>query len=209
MPTTRSARTSLGRVQAAALVRFDSSQNEFVEPSPTASAMSPLPSPTMRKTRGSSKRKVEATAVEETLKAKRGRKAVTSPPPRSPSPAKGILRPISFETNTRGLTLSPPTCPAPPSPSDAMPATPLDAPQASAIAHPPLKSDPPAMVPAELSFDFEKAKNHLISVDGRFAEIFKRLKCRPFENLAQIDPFQTLTHSILYVSSSLHRGVPG
>ncbi|EIN12006.1 DNA glycosylase [Punctularia strigosozonata HHB-11173 SS5] len=53
------------------------------------------------------------------------------------------------------------------------------------------------LVPAVLTFSFEGAKRHLISVDGRFADVFAKMKCRPFQNLERVDPFRTLTQSIL------------
>ncbi|KAI8972201.1 DNA glycosylase [Trametes punicea] len=53
------------------------------------------------------------------------------------------------------------------------------------------------LVPAVLTFSFEEAKAHLISVDPRFEEVFRRVKCKPFEHLERVDPFRTLAHSIL------------
>ncbi|CAE6510511.1 unnamed protein product [Rhizoctonia solani] len=55
----------------------------------------------------------------------------------------------------------------------------------------------PALIPATLTFSFEQAKEHLIKADGRFEGIFRELKCRPFEQLEPVDPFQTLVTSIL------------
>ncbi|EPQ57693.1 hypothetical protein GLOTRDRAFT_38343 [Gloeophyllum trabeum ATCC 11539] len=49
---------------------------------------------------------------------------------------------------------------------------------------------PQAFVPAVLTFSFEDAKKHLISVDPRFEDIFERLKCKPFEHLERVDPFR-------------------
>jgi DNA-3-methyladenine glycosylase II len=199
MPTTRSARLSLTHVQAAALVRFDSSQNEVVEPSPTVTDASVIPSPVVtRVTRAGSKRKTggenaDASGSASTPKPKRARKGKLEAS-REASPGKSILKPVSFETDTRGLSLDPPAVPAPPSPSDAQPATPLEAPPVTLV--PPA---PQALVPAELAFDFAQAKRHLIAADKRFEEVFKRLKCRPYEDLTRIDPFRTLTQSILYV----------
>ncbi|KAJ3529786.1 hypothetical protein NM688_g7806 [Phlebia brevispora] len=62
---------------------------------------------------------------------------------------------------------------------------------------PPRDATPPVLVPAQLTFSFEDAKQHLIDADSRFEDIFARMKCRPFEHLEQVDPFRTLTHSIL------------
>ncbi|TCD59784.1 hypothetical protein EIP91_011467, partial [Steccherinum ochraceum] len=53
------------------------------------------------------------------------------------------------------------------------------------------------LVPATLTFSFEKAKQHLISADPRFEDIFDKMKCKPFEHLEQFDPFSTLASSIL------------
>ena len=47
-----------------------------------------------------------------------------------------------------------------------------------------------AMVPAELTFSFDEAKNHLIQADSRFEVIFNTLGCRPFEQLERVDPFR-------------------
>ncbi|KAH9935612.1 DNA glycosylase [Fomitopsis serialis] len=60
--------------------------------------------------------------------------------------------------------------------------------------------DAPTLVPAVLTFSFEEAKQHLIGVDGRFEDVFKRLKCRPFEHLESVDPFRTLVNSIMQVA---------
>lgn len=46
------------------------------------------------------------------------------------------------------------------------------------------------MVPAVLTFDFELAKEHLISVDHRFQELFNKMTCKPFEHLEQVHPFR-------------------
>lgn len=46
------------------------------------------------------------------------------------------------------------------------------------------------LVPAELTFSFEEAKQHLIDVDPRFEHVFSRLQCRPFEQLERVDPFR-------------------
>ncbi|KAI0087997.1 DNA glycosylase [Irpex rosettiformis] len=53
------------------------------------------------------------------------------------------------------------------------------------------------LVPAVLTFSFEEAKRHLIKEDHRFGDIFDLVHCKPFEHLEQVDPFRTLTHSIL------------
>ncbi|CAE6356645.1 unnamed protein product [Rhizoctonia solani] len=59
----------------------------------------------------------------------------------------------------------------------------------------------PILIPAVLTFSFERAKEHLIKADGRFEKIFGELPCRPFEHLEPVDPFQTLVTSILYLGS--------
>ncbi|KAF8844730.1 DNA glycosylase [Paxillus ammoniavirescens] len=53
------------------------------------------------------------------------------------------------------------------------------------------------LVPAVLNFSFEAAKTHLINIDSRFAELFARLRCKPFEFLEQVHPFRSLVVSIL------------
>ncbi|KAG2015537.1 hypothetical protein CC2G_008801 [Coprinopsis cinerea AmutBmut pab1-1] len=54
-----------------------------------------------------------------------------------------------------------------------------------------------APVPAVLSFDFNEAMRHLITVDPRFQDLFDRMPCRPFEQLEQVHPFRALSISIL------------
>ena len=49
---------------------------------------------------------------------------------------------------------------------------------------------PLALVPAVLSFSFEEAKQHLIAVDARFADIFDKMQCRPFQQLERVHPFR-------------------
>ncbi|CAL1707100.1 unnamed protein product [Somion occarium] len=61
----------------------------------------------------------------------------------------------------------------------------------------PLDDPSRSLVPAELTFSFDDAKKHLISVDARFKILFDRLGCGPFEHLQQFDPFSTLAVSIL------------
>lgn len=53
------------------------------------------------------------------------------------------------------------------------------------------------MIPAALTFSFEAAKQHLISADSRFDDVFKRLPCGPYEKLDPVDPFKSLVTSIL------------
>ncbi|KAF9227445.1 DNA glycosylase [Gyrodon lividus] len=53
------------------------------------------------------------------------------------------------------------------------------------------------LVPAVLGFSFEDAKAHLVNIDSRFAELFTRLRCKPFEYLEQVHPFRSLVVSIL------------
>jgi DNA-3-methyladenine glycosylase II len=50
--------------------------------------------------------------------------------------------------------------------------------------------DASRMIPGKLGFDFNEAKRHLIRVDARFATLFERLNCKPFENLEAVDPFR-------------------
>lgn len=53
------------------------------------------------------------------------------------------------------------------------------------------------VLPAALCFSFEAAREHLINADSRFRDIFDKLPCRPFQHLEKVDPFRTLTTSIL------------
>ncbi|KAI9068248.1 DNA glycosylase [Trametes sanguinea] len=85
------------------------------------------------------------------------------------------------------------TAVAPPSGSKSAQATPV----AAVVPTPLPNPDGEELVPAVLTFSFEEAKRHLINVDPRFEEVFRRVKCRPFEHLERVDPFRTLAHSIL------------
>ncbi|KAF9531614.1 DNA glycosylase [Crepidotus variabilis] len=53
------------------------------------------------------------------------------------------------------------------------------------------------LLPPVLSFDFEEAKEHLIETDHRFAELFTKMKCNPYEVLEQVHPFRALSVSII------------
>jgi DNA-3-methyladenine glycosylase II len=46
------------------------------------------------------------------------------------------------------------------------------------------------LVPAVLTFDFQKAKRHLIHADHRFEDLFQRMTCKPFEQLERVHPFR-------------------
>jgi DNA-3-methyladenine glycosylase II len=48
----------------------------------------------------------------------------------------------------------------------------------------------PVLVPAVLSFSFEEAKRHLVGVDTRFADVFDKMQCRPFQQLQRLHPFR-------------------
>ncbi|KAK0226069.1 DNA glycosylase [Armillaria fumosa] len=62
---------------------------------------------------------------------------------------------------------------------------------------PPSSGAAPVLIPARLSFSFEDAKQHLISADPRFEDVFGKLKCTPFEDLEQVHPFRSLATSII------------
>lgn len=86
----------------------------------------------------------------------------------------------------------------------AVPATPLPAPaiQSATTAS---STDGTAVVDESeqisvrpsLSFDIDAAKKHLVSVDPRFANLFATLKCKPFEEESDLNPFRALCSSIL------------
>ncbi|KAF8712342.1 RabGAP TBC, partial [Rhizoctonia solani] len=59
----------------------------------------------------------------------------------------------------------------------------------------------PALIPAVLTFSFDKAKEHLIRADGRFEKIFKELPCRPFEHLEPVDPFHDRGQQISWLAA--------
>ncbi|KAF8513023.1 DNA glycosylase [Hysterangium stoloniferum] len=66
------------------------------------------------------------------------------------------------------------------------------------IPAPPLqKFESAELLPATLTFSFDAAKQHLIKSDSRFADMFEKIPCRPFEHLERVDPFRTLVTSIL------------
>ncbi|KAG5637038.1 hypothetical protein H0H81_006033 [Sphagnurus paluster] len=46
------------------------------------------------------------------------------------------------------------------------------------------------LLPAVLTFSCAEAKNHLISVDRRFTELFSKMRCKPYEHLEQVHPFR-------------------
>lgn len=46
------------------------------------------------------------------------------------------------------------------------------------------------LVPAVLTFNYDEAKKHLTDVDNRFGDLFRKMKCKPFEHLEQIQPFR-------------------
>ncbi|KZV73321.1 DNA glycosylase [Peniophora sp. CONT] len=72
------------------------------------------------------------------------------------------------------------------------------APSAVGFEIPPVGDAPELeLLPAKLTFSFEEAKTHLIESDSRFAEVFTRQMCKPFEKLDRVEPFKTLTSSIL------------
>jgi DNA-3-methyladenine glycosylase II len=49
---------------------------------------------------------------------------------------------------------------------------------------------PPAFVPAELSFSFEEAKQHLIAADSRFQDVFDTAVCTPYQKFDRVEPFR-------------------
>ncbi|KAF8658315.1 hypothetical protein AX16_002084 [Volvariella volvacea WC 439] len=53
------------------------------------------------------------------------------------------------------------------------------------------------LVPAILTFSFEDARNHLINADLRFEDLFRKMPCRPYQQLEQVHPFRDLATSIL------------
>lgn len=49
---------------------------------------------------------------------------------------------------------------------------------------------PPILVPAELSFSFEEAKQHLVKADTRFQDVFATAVCTPYQKLDRVEPFR-------------------
>lgn len=89
---------------------------------------------------------------------------------------------------SRSLAVSPEKAPKPSKDAEveALPAPKVD-----------WSAERPEYLPASLTFSYEEAERHLISVDHRWAGIFERLKCRPFVQLERVDPFRTLATSII------------
>ncbi|KAI0780010.1 DNA glycosylase [Fomes fomentarius] len=113
-------------------------------------------------------------AVVTATKASGKRKAATAPK----EPAKKKAR----ATKGSGTSTPKAAAPVPPTTSAIVPVS---------------VTDGEELVPAVLTFSFEEAKQHLISVDPRFEDVFRRVKCKPYEHLERVDPFRTLAHSIL------------
>lgn len=63
--------------------------------------------------------------------------------------------------------------------------------------------DAPALelLPAKLSFSYDEARTHLIQSDSRFAEVFTRQMCKPFEKLDRVEPFKYVCVAILVLLS--------
>jgi len=57
-------------------------------------------------------------------------------------------------------------------------------------------------VPAVLTFNYEEAKKHLIEVDRRFGDLFRKMKCKPFEQLEQVHPFRYEPSFSTYANSN-------
>ena len=93
---------------------------------------------------------------------------------------------------------------APPSPPKkrartvVVPATPMPAPAIQSASIPTTEDTPTeALVRPQLSFSYQAAKDHLVSVDPRFANVFAVLKCKPYEEELEVNPFRALCTSIL------------
>ncbi|KAL6310439.1 DNA glycosylase [Sparassis latifolia] len=130
--------------------------------------------PVTRAQSGATSRKVAAAATPELVpvvaKAPTKRKALAAAAPKTPSK--------KTRTSKAEFAAAPASAPV-------------------VLSPPPAIGDAPVFVPAVLTFSFEDAKQHLIAADRRFADVFARLKCRPFEHLERVDPFSTLADSIL------------
>ena len=71
----------------------------------------------------------------------------------------------------------------------------------------PAHLDPTRVIPANLGFDFQQAKRHLIGEDPRFGKVFETLPCRPFEDLESVDPFRSVRYPPHHPSSASERRV--
>ncbi|GJE94973.1 DNA glycosylase [Phanerochaete sordida] len=111
--------------------------------------------------------------------------AAPAAPAATPKPAKRKAAPRAAPSK-KARTDDDDVLPPPPKPPVVRHITPV-----------PAEGDAEPLVPAELTFEFADAKQHLVRADPRFADVFDRLKCRPFEHLERVDPFRTLAHSIL------------
>ncbi|KAF9652981.1 DNA glycosylase [Thelephora ganbajun] len=65
------------------------------------------------------------------------------------------------------------------------------------VAVPSDPSPPPILVPAELPFSFEEAKQYLTKADTRFQDVFATVVCTPYQKLDRVEPFRTLCTTIL------------
>ena len=54
-----------------------------------------------------------------------------------------------------------------------------------------------------LSFSLAAAKKHLVAADGRFADLFHKLACKPFELLEPVHPFRLASIVLLLPSHIL------
>jgi len=109
---------------------------------------------------------------------------------------------------------SPPKTPRKRKAKDTAPETPTPAPKrtkkdSDSLGDPPLTpslppfknasldaSHAPKIFPATLTFSYEDAKEHLIRADPRFAGLFSRLGCKPFEHLERVEPFRSVFSNV-------------
>ena len=111
----------------------------------------------------------------------------------------------------RSIQASPPSTPPKKAriSQKAVPATPNPAPAVSqgSLVSSKLKEDnsEQIIIRPKLSFDYAAAKAHLIAVDPRFEPLMTALKCKPFEEESDLNPFRALCSSILGQQVRKHR----
>jgi DNA-3-methyladenine glycosylase II len=101
------------------------------------------------------------------------KRTTTSAPPPAPSPSSSKrLKPIASDTSTPVEVAPLPTFDVSHTTHDIIPAS-------------------------ELHFDFEHARQHLVRADKRFERVFDRLRCKPFQDLEDVDPFRYVERGFL------------
>ncbi|EIW63535.1 DNA glycosylase [Trametes versicolor FP-101664 SS1] len=119
----------------------------------------------------------QTTAAAQTKAADSSRKRTRKSPDAAAEPAQKKPRVTKAKTTKAAVPTASSVKTSPAAPNTAVP-TPIP------------NAEGEELVPAVLTFSFEEAKRHLVRVDPRFDDVFRRVKCRPFEHLERVDPFR-------------------